>query len=253
MPPHWNEKNQNASPVEPGKRAADFPARAWAIGQLVTLRAAIELLNGRSATAGDRKTPWPEFAEYGCFSCHHSLRDDAWRRRADSAGTRIGAARWGSWTTPLAGDLLEQIKPDPGARAAASASLDPLARLAIEMSRTAPDPAIVNRESHMAADQLRRCVIDLDRTRFDAGLVERLITAINRSQAWDRVASWDEAVERYLALVPLRQAWIGLNPSRKADQDQLAARLEDLRSKLNFPPGFDSPSGFDPAKLRVGR
>jgi len=73
MPPHWNEKNQNADPVERGKRVASFPARAWAVGQLVTLRASLELLHGRSAATGERAVPWPEFTEYGCFSCHHGF------------------------------------------------------------------------------------------------------------------------------------------------------------------------------------
>jgi len=249
MPPHWNEKNQNADPVEPGKRAADFPARAWAAGRIVTLRASLELLHGRSAAAGKRAIPWPEFTEYGCFSCHHSLRDDAWRRRPQPAGTKLGAPRWGSWTVPLAGELLEQLGTNPDGRSATES----LGRLAAEMARAMPDPGIVERESKQAAERLGRYLSGLDRFRFDAGEVERLITALNRPAAWDRVASWDEATLRYLALVPLRQAWAELAPARKADQDQLEARLKELRCRLMFPSGFDSPRGFDPDKLPVGR
>src|SRR5262249_39929757 len=39
LPAHWVEKERNAAP--------DFPARAWAIGQAVTAKAAIELLHER--------------------------------------------------------------------------------------------------------------------------------------------------------------------------------------------------------------
>jgi len=248
MPPHWNEKHQDADPTEPGRRAAGFPARAWAVGQLVTLRSSLELLHARSAAAGERAIPWPEFTEYGCFSCHHSLRDDAWRRRPQPAGTKLGAPRWGSWTTPLIGELLEQLGPDPDGRSAAES----LGRLAAEMARAVPDPAIVERESLDATARLGRCVSGLNRARWGAGEVERLITALDRPGAWDQLASWDEATARYLALVPLRQAWVALDPARKADQDQLEAHLKQLRSKLEFPSGFDSPSGFDPGKLPMG-
>jgi hypothetical protein len=252
MPPHWREKGASADPVEPGKPAADLPARAWAVGQLVTLRASLELLSSRASAAGKREIPWPEFTEYGCFSCHHSLRDDAWRRRAQPSGARIGRARWGSWTTPLFGVLVEQKRPAVDARSATE-SVESLAGLAAEMSKTVPDPTTANRLAKTAADRVSRRASALAKTRFDAGEVEGLITAINRPEAWDRVESWDEAAQRYLALVPLRQAWTELAPARKADQDQLAARLEQVRARLIFPPGLDSPGGFEPGKLRVGR
>jgi hypothetical protein len=252
MPPHWNEKGVNADPVRSRNGAADFPARAWALGKLVTLRAAIELQNGRANAALDRQKPWPEFTEYGCFSCHHSLRDDAWRRRAHPSGGRIGSPRWGSWTTPLCGELLAEFKPLLGADLAVDPA-DSLRRLSAEMTRTVPDAAIVKRESQKAEEEVGRCLRALGHIRFDAGKVERLITAIDRPDAWDRVACWDEAAQRYLALVPLRQSWVALAPLRKTDQDRLATRLEDLRAKLMFPAGFDSPTGFDPGKLRQGR
>ena len=79
MPPHWSEKEPNPTPAarNPALVAADFPARAWVIGRLVTAKAAMELLEARAAAAESRMAPWPEFTEYGCFSCHHDLRDQA--------------------------------------------------------------------------------------------------------------------------------------------------------------------------------
>jgi hypothetical protein len=252
MPAHWKEKNQNADRADPRRRAANFPARAWALGRLVTLRSSIELLSARSAAAVDHAVPWPEFTEYGCFSCHHSLRDEAWRRRQNAAVTPIGAARWGTWTTPLLGELLGPVKPLTD-EASARESLESLSRLAALMAPAVPNPALVQRASHLAAEKLDRSIAGLAEARFDAEQVERLITALDGPEAWDRVASWDEATVRYLALVPLRQAWSELAPTRKADQDKLAIRLEAVRSKLYFPAGYDSPSGFDPGKLRMGR
>ena len=66
----------------------------------------------------------------------------------------------------------------------------------------------------------------------------------------DRVTSWDDAVRIYLALDALHKAWVKLDPARKNDQEKLAARLEALCLKLDFPAGSDSPRGFDPERLR---
>src|SRR5262245_18138428 len=86
LPAHWIEKEQNA--------AADFPARAWAVGQAVTAKATVELLHERArGAAGARGRPWPEFAEYDCASCHHELRSES---RA-----RAGVPSWGGWALPM--------------------------------------------------------------------------------------------------------------------------------------------------------
>ena len=102
MPAHWDEKAENADPADPSRRAPDFAARAWAIGRLTTIKAALALLESRAAdinrlppalvgqgAANRRVTPrWPEFSEFGCFSCHHGLLDQEFRR-ATRAGSRV--------------------------------------------------------------------------------------------------------------------------------------------------------------------
>ena len=37
---------------------------------------------GEPRSAREEPASWPEFSEYGCFSCHHDLRDEPWRREA---------------------------------------------------------------------------------------------------------------------------------------------------------------------------
>ncbi len=101
QPKHWKPGDLEA--------AADFPARAWALGQLVSARAALELLRSRSVRVstlssslptalpghGSTSSPWPEFAEYGCFSCHHRLADEPWRRNRASHGCCAGDSAMG--------------------------------------------------------------------------------------------------------------------------------------------------------------
>jgi hypothetical protein len=248
MPPHWSEKEPNPTP--PGRNnaqvAADFPTRAWAIGRLVSAKAAVELLEARAASAESRTAPWPEFTEYGCFSCHHDLRDQAWRRGGRPAGRLVGSRPWGSWSLAGIDELVGEIATESDARPL----VESLHRLSILMEKPVPDATAVGRASREAARAAGRCLESIAAKRFGAPEVTRLIERLDRRDAWDRAASWDDSGQRYLALVPLRLSWIELAPERRADQDRLATRLEGIRDLLAFPPGFDSPRSFDPTLLR---
>ena len=250
--------------------AADFPARAWRLGQLVSARTALDLLGSRSARAlsmtstastlppalphsPSAHAPWPEFAEYGCFSCHHSLADESWRRNRTSPGVTPGAPPWGTWYFPIAGELVANSAGIEDAVVKQYRSA--LASIVKEMNRTNPNP---NRSrSNVAAginslDALIREFSDGPASSrfFNASAVEHLIDALNRREAWDNVASWDEAAQRDLSLVPLNQTRVRWDTGRRADQraalsDELRARLKSL----TFPKGFDSPRGFDPGRI----
>ncbi len=245
MPPHWNEKGENADVSAKSGKAANFPARAWAIGQLVTALQSLELLDCR-ARAGN--SPWPEFAEYGCFSCHHSLRDQEWRRQRPAAPTR-GAPAWGSWAMPMTRELASGFIADPAA--ARFGGL--LEQLTVLMARPVPVRTEVASQTRETAESLRHCRDLLASKRFDAVEVEMLLGIVNRREAWDRVSSWDEAAQRYLALVPLYQARLALAPERAAQLQSLRREIDGLFEKLKFARGLDSPGGFDPSQLAVGR
>jgi hypothetical protein len=210
---------------------------------LATELASLELLYRRAA---DTKAPWPELSEYGCFSCHHDLRDEAWRRKPRNDGVALGAPRWGSWTLPLTEELIERLVAKP----VAQPFTESLRLLSGEMARPVPDRDAVKRETREIFNSLRRCLMVLDAKRFEAGEIRRLIDLLKGPGARQLATGWDEAVRIYLALVALRQAWIELEPAAKSDQEELKASLETLRRHLDFPSGFDSPRGFDPGRVR---
>src|SRR5262249_49142655 len=146
---------------------------------------------------------------------------------------------------PLTGDLIEQLIP-PAIAKPYTESLRPLSE---EMAKPGPDPGAVQKDSPKVIMALDRCLEELAKKRFDAAEVQQLIDRLDNRGAWDRVASWDEACQRYLALEALRQAWVGLASDRKAEQDGLRIRLERLLGQLMFKEGYDSPQRFDPTGL----
>jgi hypothetical protein len=80
MPPHWPE------PADP---VSALGAKAWAAGQIVSLRQSLELLAHRA-----RRADWPEFAEYECRACHHALNENSWRLQIGFGDRRAGTPLW---------------------------------------------------------------------------------------------------------------------------------------------------------------
>jgi hypothetical protein len=201
MPPHWR----------PRKMAE---GHFWAVGQIVSAQAALELLSYRAISE-----PWPEFAEYDCFACHHSLASPNWRQSWKPVGRKPGDLAWGSWyfalTDALAGESVELKslrtilqKPNPDRQHAAAAAHAALLKL---------------KNFHT---QLAGAKKDLDDLPLDR---KRLLALVKESRA---EAGWDGAEQMYLALHALNQS--------QADPG-VAAVLQELSPMRAFPPGFDSP------------
>ena len=259
IPKHW----------KPGEveTAANFPARAWALGQLISAKAGLELLRSRCSSVApassslppalpvttSKAPPWPEFAEYNCFSCHHDLADEPWRRARKKSAGRPGAPVWGSWYYPIAGTLVDQSA--VGDDAARKQFQSVLQALAEEMGHPLPNSEKVRSSADVginALDGLIRAYSSAPASSpsFSALGVEQWISVLNGREAWKQVGSWDEAAQRYLALVPLNQARARLSPERQAEHRALSEELRSLLEKLSYPKDFDSPRGFDPGRLR---
>jgi hypothetical protein len=237
-PRHWSEAKDKAG-------RPDFEARAWAIGQVISAGAALELLRSRASTAGK---PWPEFAEYDCFACHHDIAQPGWRRARPGADRRPGQLAWGTWYTPLLGVLGERL----GAADATAA----LGRLRSEMQKPSPGTAVVADEASAAAARLRALLPAAARPQ-DLREVHRLLVSLARDHAGEATAGPDQAVQFYLALAAVHHALSDLHhghpdPGLRAP---IRAFGDELDAAFRSPPGvkpevrFDSPRSFDPGAL----
>jgi hypothetical protein len=77
----------------------DFETQAWAVGQLTTLKASLELLRSRAM-----KMPWPELAEFDCYACHHDLQNPGTKQDLTFPGRKAGQIMCNPW--PFANALL---------------------------------------------------------------------------------------------------------------------------------------------------
>lgn len=261
MPHHWMEKgtrlvSRNGPEGALQKRAASpfpsFPSQVWAVGQIALSESALRLL---AARAGAAKTggPWPEFSEYDCYGCHHSLSLDGYRQkmlgrawdehRATHSGERLGSYRWATWHLPLTRLLLEECR-----CAAAKSALTSLDRLAASLQRPLPAPESVSRDAQSASEALQVILCEPNRQCFDEQLVDRVLRATAHRPATD----WDEACGQYL-----------LFRSACGAEERFNAPLDGLRDFLQFrdqprpdgpplqylSPAQSLPGAFDPRKF----
>ena len=234
MPPHWG--SETVPDVLP-----DFRARTWALGQVVSAQVALELLADRAVrTVGGQANSWPEFAEYGCFSCHHDLRDEPWRRnRKRPHGSKAGELDWGSWTY----SLLETLG-IASESSAAKAGLKEISRLRESMTSRIPDQATIALEAKAAAKSLDPWIAELAGSDLSVIRLEAIAKAVAEMAEHGGVLSWDMAAQNYLAQVPLYQSISKLDPS-KSDPERLKD-FERIRDYLRVPDGYQSPKGNNP-------
>jgi hypothetical protein len=228
MPQHWTEKD-----TRPG-----FAVRAWAVGGVVSARAALSLLG---AHAANPTNPWPELADHDCYGCHHDLTVPSWRQTRSAGPSPPGALRLGRWY------------PAPVLLVGAG---DPLVAQAFQhtIAGGQSDRSRIVREVQAALAALapRAGVLELETPA--QGSIEALRTRLTRHLREAPAADWDEVEQSVLALFAVHQAYQDtLRASGKSPTaaDRLADdALRELVRKLAFPLGCQSPRtsrrpGFD--------
>jgi hypothetical protein len=237
-PKHWVEKGPNARP--------DFQAWAWAVGQVATAKAAVELLRIRADEKNNKV--WPEFAEYGCYGCHHKLQDREWREKEKPENRRVGSLEWGTWYTAALRPLSQ------GSRAGAEA-VAALTEIETAMADRSPDRNKVVRLAKEAETRLTTWLGELQASHPDCGSLVALMDRVAADR--DRLAdqSWDSATQLYLGLAALNSA-LGDMDAKYRHRPEMKEAVAGLGVLLDgtFPrePGvtFDSPRNFKPGLLK---
>jgi hypothetical protein len=231
---HWKVENDH-------KDKPDFEARAWLVGQVVSARAATKLLQYRADKTKGK--PWPEFAEYGCFECHHDLSDPSWRQKRRSSGTLA----WGTWCFPMmktvAGQAGTEVPKD-------------LNDLRDAMGKKYPDRKEAADKAKKVSDALDQWSKNLDNKKLDAKSVTFLLAALAEDKE-EKLSeqNWDNAAQLYLAIAAMHNALGDLDPKYKQNSSfkPTVRHLGDtLRSAFLNPPSmqYDSPHNFKPELLQ---
>jgi hypothetical protein len=236
LPKHWSDQEDRAG-------RPDFQARVWAIGQAVSAQAALELLQARAEAAaqarGAETRPWPEFAEYDCYACHHDLAHPSWRQQREYyQGRTPGTLPWGTWYFPMARALARQA---PGVDLESPAA--PLQTLRKQMSLPVPDPTQVAREARRAADGFEGWLRQLANEQYQPERLRALLTAfVSPDPAELNASCWDHAAQRYLAVAALYHALGDFDPQNQ--EPQIRATLGEMIRQLRFPKNYDSPRDY---------
>jgi hypothetical protein len=232
LPHHWDDRKDKA-PLVDRRGQPDFEARAWVVGQLVTARAALQLLADRARLAEKepKKQPWPEFAEYDCYACHHDLKAQSWRQSEKYYGKRLpGSLPWGDWYFSMTPEALVLAGGDPTLVKIVSV-------LKGKMQRAYPPMRAVAKEAAKAdarlAEALERWLKEADQP---LPIVRAFAAIAKEKQA---TASWDATAQHYLALAALYNAWADMGRPTPELPAGVRGRLKQLAHDLRAPQRFE--------------
>ena len=221
MPRHW-------------KPAAD--ASAWAdvqelaVGQAVQLREALRRLNRRASSAN-----WPEYAEYECFACHHSLTtpEASWRQAGGYPDRAPGAPVW----NPSAYAVFRHF-----ARAVDATTADQLVSLLNEITQLSGKPgakeqlAVRAQETAKLADRIAQ---QLEAEPYDRNLTTRLLQEIADDSGTISAEGERSAEQATMALDSLSRAYT--KNEQIANQAELRAAIYELFQQLGNPSAYNGP------------
>ncbi len=221
---------QHWSAADDRRRHPAYEAESWAIGQAISARAALHLLDARAKeVANDRDhKPWPEFAEYGCASCHHDLNPQ--RPHDPKSVHKAGSPSWSPFV-----DLTSLLPDHP--------SLEKIKELRAVMESQNPDAHKVSQMSEPLINEygewLKRTSPEL--SYGPDALRERLeMLSGEKGQAIAK-GGWDDARQLADALSAHYRSLNAVNPD-----PQLGDAVRGLNDLLGLPPHYDTPPSFNP-------
>ena len=247
MPRHWQEYHEKPQdmrtrfeaqtsyqPAEP----TELKTRELLISALVTWSESLKLtadLAEQKTVVDFVKSPWPEFAQFDCYACHHDLRHDGWRQQSQVRG-RPGRPRLTPWPATLAELAWQITSTDP-----ASGSSAPFAGFASVQQASVAAPfgdtvelMTATRSAAAAADQL---IDRLQNTPLTAQQQQAVSTALLQKGTSGTV-DYDSARQ-------LAWSWLLLNSTDQNRQSlfpELFLQLHQGRAEADPIPGSENLS-----------
>jgi hypothetical protein len=234
LPKHWNTHGRTATQGRDVESQPQFEARAWLVGQLVTIQTSLRLLKHRT----DEEQVWPELSEHACFSCHHDLKHESWyqtKRRS------TGGFAWGTWNY----GLLPAISQDT----AVTSEFMTLKRL---MEQPVPERSEVRRQAENLDQVLTEMITRESSREYSAAELDQLLLQLIRGSRTESLPaeSWDQTAQLYLAAVA-----ITLASEKIADDDvrshEIQNHLEAIRQELLFRSKEDSPRSWSDSSIET--
>jgi hypothetical protein len=222
MPRHW----------KPAPTASAWlSVQELAVGQAVQLRQALNRLNRRASSAA-----WPEFAEYECFACHHSLTkpEASWRQAGGYHGRNPGAPVWNPSTYAVFRHVAGAV--DSSTTGQLVTQLQTIEKLSGKAS--SKDQVATNAKD--AADLTERIVQAVQGQQYDRNLTARLMREIANDGDTISMEGERSAEQATMALDSLSLAYAKNDPNA-ANQADLRAAIKDLYIQFDNPSAYNAP------------
>jgi hypothetical protein len=221
MPRHWRPA-PGANPW--------LSVQELAIGQAVQLREALRRLDRRASGPN-----WPEYSEYECFACHHSLTkpEASWRQAQGYDGRLPGAPVWNPARYAVFRHIAEAVEPSTAKQLVAA--LDKIEALSGK-------PGVgdqVAAQAKSAAELADRIAQRVQAQPYDQALTVRLLQSIAGDA--DAISAQGErsAEQAAMALDSLSLAYS--KNEKVANQQELRAAIDNLFQQLQSPSAYNAP------------
>ena len=262
LPKHWNE-SEEMDLHQPIGQPMTYHIDVWSAGQEQAARQLARQIEHRlqSAKRDSSVTPWPDFANYDCYDCHHSIQPPG--------DERVLSARFaGRSNAPRpALEALESLRMMSGkspteAEPQVAAAAD-LVNALLSTSWKTPLESTIQPTAEQFAVLTDRSRPPFTALTGNAGRQQHATRLLARMQQWKRSApqssnldhydpTWDEAVNLYLGVVALAQ---DVEWEKPAALHRAAAALggalphSGFRSLGRSATQYDSPPDFNTHSL----
>ncbi len=221
MPRHWNIDDDYKK-----RKGVYNSADAWIHGQVLLARAQVDkMLSKKRSTNG----LFPEFTMFSCYSCHHSLVEDQWKKR--EYGDHVGEPQLNLSSLVVLREALGAT--NPKAASAISASL-------------------ANLHKDFRAGKAEQSLRALDKTLADPSLSASL--GANRRAVLKRIAAYGANTPSlpYETAEQVAMALSSLTADDSRESEAVAKDMEALYQSLKSEEEF-APEQFTAAAQRLAQ